>query len=237
MSENDTIIPLSTTPKLVWQRTIILVGRAGAGMRTLANHIAGTNVFPDLPVTESQPEAYEVSCESQCGDYKYTFKLFETNGIDSDVFSNYFMNKRSDSFNLLLFVIRQGGGDHDQGDIRAMVSNLDDRAKEFSALVMTGCEGMQRSERKASLDVFRRDSKLKNFMAKGMYAVGFPEGCSRQDIMEGHEKDLDKLVKDSKEQLSVGDAFFPSSPANFMASWLSAVYNTAASRIRECVIL
>jgi len=179
--------------------------RAGEGKKALANLIAGSEVFP---AASSQSNMYEATCESQCGNYRYTFKLFQTEGNSSDVLRNYFREKKTDSFNLLLFVIRKGEN-HDQ-DVATTIANLDAKVGDYSALVVTGCEDMQQFERETFLDGFRRDSTFRFFNTKRMFAVGFPGDSSQQEL---GDEGLHKLIKNSKQQLSAGDAFFaPSGP-------------------------
>lgn len=216
MSGKETATLLHTNPKSFQQRTILLVGRAGAGKKTLANHIAGSKVFPVLPVAASQSETHEATCISQCGTYVYTFKLFdwELKGNIGEVFSNYYREKKTDGFNLLLFVIRKGQ-DRDCGDVRTILPSLEAKLSKHSALIVTGCEGLQSSQRKAFLDDFRRaDSTFERFMTLGMFAVGFPDSSSGQDMIKEDEEVLRKLVKNSKYSIIAGVAFFDP-PENF----------------------
>lgn len=194
--------------------TILLVGRAGAGKKTLANHIAGSKVFPVLPVAAGPSETYEATCVSQCGKYEYTFKFFdkELKGDIVEVFSNYYREKKSEAFNLLLFVIRKGQ-DRDRDDVRTIIPYLDAKLRKYSALIVTGYEDVPSSQRKAFLDDFRLDSTFESFMTKGMFAVGFPDSSSGQDMIKEDEEVLQKLVKNSKLVITAGEAFFP--PVNF----------------------
>lgn len=183
------------------RRNIYIVGRAEAGKKTLANHIAGSTVFPvplDHRSARLKSKTYEETCDSHCGNYKYTFVLFDTEKTDFDAFSSYL--RQTESVNLFLFVVRKGN--NERQDIRTIISRLDTRIKHYSALVVTGCEDMQPSERNEFLHSLQCDSAFE----KGMFAVGFPESSIQHaEWIKKDEKRLQNLVKESGEALSLQD--------------------------------
>ena len=152
-------------------RTVIVLGVAGSGKRTLVNHIAGQDLFR----SESQGKKGNFHYGSFCRG-KILYRILSID-LGTDNISTVIRDKIQ-TVNLIMFVIAQGSHT-DECHLLMMdtVKGFSHHVGSICALVVTNCDGMKASMREDMLAKIRDDDRLVRLAAitgKGMYAVGFP---------------------------------------------------------------
>ena len=126
--------PLLT--KLLAERNVVILGKVGEGKRAIANHIVGENIFRQ----ESATCQYE---EYWTNDTFNRILIVDTASLQTDYCNPMpYIRKHFQRINLIIFVIAYGRyTDECQRSLTQVIKGLDSRAKSFSTLVITNCEG------------------------------------------------------------------------------------------------
>ena len=198
------------------ERNVVILGKVGSGKKTLVNHILGADVFKRGSAVGASNVCVHWTGEQWKGDTLYRILTVDTEGIQT-VFSNPLppIKKYFQNINLIIFVIANGRyTDESHSSLVQAVNSLHQRAKQFSALVITHCEDLADVERKAIIDEFIHDTRtyqVTAFIGKGTHTVGFPNP-SKQNLkvlyesgIAEDEKTIRKLVDESKNTLDVKD--------------------------------
>ena len=203
----------SQTDTIESERSIVIVGKIGAGKATIANIILGKksfNVGGHGINGLTRPPRATTTTESA----SVNIKLIDTNGpLGVTPIERIFApSKMNDQVNLILFVVRHGtftSEDIEPFEYFIRHVNTPDASK-CSALVLTNCEQISVSGREAAIEDFRKSDNTRDiarFMGKGILAVGFPNlDDTDEDFislfekrMKIDEQKLSQLVSSSRE--------------------------------------
>ena len=198
-------------------RNVVILGKVGSGKRTLGNHIVGENIF-QRESTLGTGNATRHYKERLVGDTFYRILTVDTESLQisySDPLP--FIRDRFQVIHLIIFVVANGRyTDETHNSLMRAVQGFDMRAKPFSTLFITHCEGMTDETRQARLEEFKNDSRSSEvaaFIGKRMLTVGLPDISKvspnlkeiyQKGIAED-EKAIKLLVKECKETLRVQD--------------------------------
>ena len=177
----------------VSKRNIVVLGKTGCGKSTLANKIIchdGTFRVSDSfdtcahlniharnnVVIEGQTLTINVIDTVGFNDTKKGSK--QNQQIIKDI--NKLLKQRvPEGLNLIIFVLRFGRFTDEEYEIFKMLAgSFNDLIKEFSMLVITGCDGKNDKARNDIIKDFRENRKTKPFadiMKKGIFCVGLPD--------------------------------------------------------------
>ena len=199
------------------RRTVVFLGKVGAGKATLANTIAGNVMFKSSDAIDSMTRRVrdnnfaekDISIDSV--HYALSFLLLDTYGLQVVNQTDHINNVTS--VNLILFVYKYGRYTQEENDSLTMAVNmLGEDAKRVSALIITGCEDLSGCGRQRIIKDFKTNpltKQLANFMEKGIYTVGFPDlGSTNEEIRKGYMTTIEKdkaqlwdLVEASEESI------------------------------------
>ena len=194
------------------QLNVVILGNVGTGKKTLGNHIVDKEIFQ--PEGSLGTRKVNTHCEEEVlGDTVYRILTVDTESLETGYFDPLqCIRAQFKMIHLIIFVIANGCyTDESHSSLMHVVRHLDQGA-EFSALVITHCEGITNDHRERIIKDFKSDhrsSKLADFMRKGVYTVGFPESKSPQlkviyqNEVKEDEKIIRELVKGCKKSLSV----------------------------------
>ena len=165
------------------ERRVILLGKVGAGKRTIANRLAAKDLFQTTSVvsTASMTRTPET--------YPATFKRDDITchvlTVDTESLQVGYNNPlpliipKFETINAIIFVIPDGRyTDESHDSLMHAIKHLQHQATHISMLVITHCEGIVEEEREAKVGEFRvneRSSRVAAFMGKGIHTVGFPD--------------------------------------------------------------
>ena len=171
-------------------RSVMVVGKTGAGKSTVSNAIVGEN--PLFKVSGSVS-----SCTDKCkhcdveyteGDTQYRLRVIDTVGLfDTGPQTNketieelkqYLLDNFSKGINLILFVLREGRFTFEERNtFKFLQQNFCEEISAISALVLTNCEMKDEATRSKIIQEFRSNEMTKptaEFLKAGIYPVGFP---------------------------------------------------------------
>lgn len=188
------------------KRTVVILGKVGAGKATLANTITGNTMFRLSDSIDSMTRGVrdnnfaEIDISYSGVHYKMSFLLLDTHGLQA---VNQTDNiKDVTSVNLLLFVYKHGRYTPEENDsLTIAVRMLGEDAKQVSALIITGCEDLSYDGREKIIIDFKTNPSTKeiaDFMGKGIHTVGFPNLAS---VNEQFIKGYMKTIENDKAQL------------------------------------
>ena len=191
-------------------RNVVVVGKTGAGKSSVANQILGLHKFTVKNVASSvtlDVEARSSSFYDESSGTRYNFKVIDTVGVfdtkknNADVITkvkNFFENDSPEGINLVLFVFRKGRfTDEERSTFDYIIKNFSDKISDFSALVLTFCDGENDAANQQFLQSFQNEAAdVVRFMKKGVYMVGFPDLSNmRARIREAMEEDVKEQAK------------------------------------------
>ena len=214
------------------ERNVVILGKVGTGKRTLGNHIVDRKVFQ----SESILGARDVGChynEQRTEDTIYRILIVDTESLEIGYCNPLpYIQERFQTVNLIIFVIANGRyTDESHRSLLHGVKSFYPRAKPFSTLVITHCEGITNETRQDIVDEFRHDprcSKIVEFMGKDLLTVGFPNiskvSPNLRPIYEKgiaeDEKAVRKLVNECNSSLSVSE--FPRQLDTYLSEHFSS---------------
>lgn len=221
------VSPLSSPSKQIYEsmetsptqarRTVVILGKVGAGKATLANAIACNTIFHLSDSIDSMTRGVrkknfqEKDISINGVHYKTSFLLLDTHGFQAVNQTDNIKNVTS--VNLILFVYKNGRYTPEENDsLTIAVRMLGEDAKQVSALIITGCEDLSHDARKKIIMEFKASPSTKevaDFMEKGIYTVGFPNLTSiNEQFIEGYRKTIEEdkaqlwdLVKRSEDAI------------------------------------
>lgn len=199
------------------ERNVVILGAVGSGKRTLGNYIVGENIFQQASTTGTGNANHHFK-QHWAGDTLYRILIVDTKSVQisySDPLP--FIRYNFQVINLIIFVVANGRyTDETHNSLMRVVQGFDMRAKPFSTLFITHCEGMTDEIRRARVEEFKdesRSSEVAAFIGKRMLTVGLPDISKvspnlkeiyQKGIAED-EKAIKLLVKECKEALRVQD--------------------------------
>ena len=144
--------PSEKAPNTFYRATVLL-GRAGVGKRTIVNAITGKETFKVSQSVESMMRKAEPdNKKEQIGDCYCHFALFDTVAQQRPTvydeqsmksFMAFLEEELKGGVGLLVFVLRRGQESEMELDaFRFIIDRLENDVSECSALVVTGCEGL-----------------------------------------------------------------------------------------------
>ena len=192
------------------ERHVVVLGKTGGGKSTVANKILETPNQKEPFIVSHRHIAISASTEAKASitvlkttdGCQYSVKvidtigLFDTSGKSNkeilDVTKEYIREQIPSGVNLILFIHRLGRWtleeqatfDHITRSFRNEISNI-------SALVITGCDGYDKSQKKATIKEFTESKPdIARFMKKGILTVGFQDETKLQEkYRAAHEED------------------------------------------------
>jgi hypothetical protein len=189
---------------VVEERSVLVLGLSGAGISTLSNKLLGIGTDFEkksgfkvaaqfTPVTTkvlSKKENLKYHTESdsnfksEASLREFSVIVHDSPGVFSDKkYSNQVMTALKNDFkfrdaNIIFFVARMGRfSSNDKELFDLMLSYFKEEVSALSALVITGCEGVDEKRRKEIVEEFKTSPLTRHigkFMKKGIFTVGFP---------------------------------------------------------------
>ena len=224
-------------------RSVVVVGKTGAGKSTVANKVLGQKKFDVGNFASSVTSTVHAGCHpfyDQSSRTLYNFKVIDTLGFfdtklkNGDVITKikaFFQNECPEGVNLVLFVFRKGRFTaEERRTFDYIIKNFSNQISDFSALVLTFCDGQSDAANQQFLGSFKSEARnIADFMKKGIHIVGFPDVSNmRPRIREAMEEDikeqtemLQKIVMEADKRCLGKEMFEP----------------TLWEKIRQCVIL
>ena len=200
------------------ERNVVILGKVGSGKKTLGNHIVGKDIFPRGSFVGSSNVGVCFKARRR-DDTLYNILTVDTEDSQT-VYKNPLPSIRQnlERIHLIIFVIANGRytDESHRSLMQTIKSICPERAKPFSALVITHCEGITDVERKrivADFETDRRSSKVTASIGKGIHTVGFPD-LSRlapnlrgiyQSGIEENEKTIRQLVDECDHPLTTAN--------------------------------
>ena len=177
---------------VIHHRNVVVVGKSGSGKSSVANNIAGQDLFKIGHTTESETTRQtHVAVDFRYDNVIYSLKIVDTVGLFDtergkagnqaimDEIKRYFTEKFPEGINLVLFVFKKGNFSEEEKETFAfIISEFKKSVSAMSALVITHCDGMEDDEREDCIRDFRTakvSCDIAGFMQKGIYTVGFPD--------------------------------------------------------------
>lgn len=195
------------------RRNIVVLGKTGAGKSTVANHVAGQNLFEvsDSPASVTMRTNHEEIIFRGSHGVEYNFKVIDTVGVFDHKKTNaavikdikkYFRDKVQEGLSLILFVFKQGRfTPEEKAAFDFIIGHFKEHISQISALVITNCEQKSPAHRQRIVEEFRTHEQTKEiaqFMKKGIFCVGFPQ---IDEIDEEMRPSLEKRIKKDDEIL------------------------------------
>ena len=206
-------LPLSNdSPRFnVVKSNVLIVGKAGSGKSSVANHILGETHFAVSSGVYRQ-EQMNNHKEQQIplkNNTMLNLTVVDTNGFYAGrEFSNkaavkemkWYINKYiSEGISLVLFVCKKGRCTaEDRATFNFIISRFDKYIKDISALVITHCEDETAEERERIIDDFRTNPQTRpiaEFMGKGIITVGFPNMDKNPAYLQMFKASIEKDEK------------------------------------------
>ena len=195
---------------------MVILGNAGAGKKTLGNHLVGQDIF------KIQSGGTDANChykEQRRGNWFYRILTINTISLHTGYCNPLpYIRKHFDKINLIIFAFAYGRyTDECHRSLMCAIQDFHRRAKPFSALVITHCEGITPESRQGIVTEFKSSplsSKVTAFVGKEIHTVGFPDVTKSSSefktlyengIVEDGKK-IRLLVNDCTNSVSVDDA-------------------------------
>ena len=200
------------------RRNVVILGKVGSGKRTLGNHIVGKSIFQRESTLGAGNASYHYA-EDWAGETFYRILTVDTASWQSGYFDPLpFIRNYFQKIHLIIYVVANGRyTDETHNSLMRTVQGFDMRAKPFSALCITHCEGMTAENRRALVEEFEddesRSSEVAAFIGKRIFTVGLPDISTvspsfKETYQKGiaeDEKAIKQLMKECKETLRVQD--------------------------------
>jgi len=157
----------------------------------------------------SEVEACCSTFYDQSSRTRYNFKIIDTLGVfdtkhkNDDVMrkiKTFFQKDCPEGINLVLFVFRKGRFTaEERRTFDYIIGNFSDQISDFSALVLTYCEGQtEDANREFRASLQREARQIVSFMKKGIHMVGFPDVSKMKPRMK---QVMEEEIKEQAEML------------------------------------
>lgn len=178
----------ASTTEQVFERSVVVVGKCGAGKSSVANKLLGENTFKVAASLDGVTEviSHGVTTFSHNGK-KYRLKVVDTVGLFDQRYQNkdtvaniqqYFRETFPDGISLVLVVFSKSRfTEEEQKCLETIVKIFRKEISPLAALVITHCDHMKPESRHKYVEEFRSNqltSGIATFMEKGILTVGFP---------------------------------------------------------------
>lgn len=186
-------------PTKIEERSVLIVGKTGAGKSTLGNHLLKDDKFPvsDSFNSTGHSVSHGVAEGKIEGNARLKCKVVDTVGLfDTTQLSNkkvmkdvklYVNQHLPEGINIVLFVFRKGRFTREEKDTFDFISKRFGKdIRDISALIITHCENDAPEAREQLIHDFHTNTQTSNIaalMGKGIYAVGFPN-TSSDDLLQ-----------------------------------------------------
>lgn len=198
------------------KRNVVVLGKTGCGKSSVANNIAGGDVFEvsDSVAGVTRKTEMTETLLSYGPTEEYTLRLIDTVGLfdhelkAKEIFKDvkdFFKTKVPEGIHLILFVFKDGRfTPEERKTFKYIMENFKGReVSDISALVLTHCENKSQAAREKCVSDFTKHELTRDiakFMGKGLFCVGFPQlDTVEDDLREIYErkamKDVEKLHK------------------------------------------
>ena len=141
------------------ERNVVILGKVGTGKRTLGNHIVGKNIFQSKNVLAARNFDCHYN-EQRTEDTIYRILTVDTESLEIGYCNPLpYIQERFQTVNLIIFVIANGRyTDESHRSLLHGVKSFYPRAKPFSTLVITHCEGITNGRKfpSAAADLLER---------------------------------------------------------------------------------
>lgn len=167
---------------------ILLLGKVGAGKKSIANRIIDEPLFEvrHSMASVSRLPVNELVSKPSSGDY--LVHLLDTIGQYERRSSLSFNELRSkSSIHLVLFVIQNGPVTKQEKEVfTSILKHGPSTLPDISALVVTYCETLDNWARNELIEQYKTDpstSDIVSAMGKGIYTVGFPHPDEMNEVV------------------------------------------------------
>ena len=154
------------------ERNVVILGKVGAGKRTLANRIAGQEIFERKNPLPGVGDVDDCSKKCRIEDTDFNILIVDTESMQTEycdplpVIRSHFVN-----IHLIIFVIANGRyTDESHRSLKDAIKSLS-KAKQCSALVITHCEGITDENRRSIVAEFEATLKVAAFFGKKSFSL------------------------------------------------------------------
>lgn len=190
------------TSKSLPHRSIVVVGRKGAGKSTIGNSLSQTSYYPVGCVLSNKKE-WVVRTSFYGAEEYFTFYMVDTVPHGNTAPDVPF----PENISLVVFVFRHGCFTHEEKDLfENVIRVFNEKLKQILAIVVTGCDNLSDEAKEEYRRNLESDHETRNIAAiaeKGIYCVTLPNKSKlnakqlelyEEDIQESHEQ-MKQLVK------------------------------------------
>lgn len=219
-------------------RSIVIIGRKGAGKSTVGNSLSQTSEFP-IGCVLSNKQSWTSHKSFIHNDTSFSFYMIEK--LPSPALSpkSAFDNESDEvsfpkDISLVIFVFKYGCFTQEERDFfNTIIGNFNDKLRDISALVITGCDDLSEDAKKAYKKKFQDDTEtdtIARVMGKGIYCVTLPDISKiRPNFLEVYEKDIEQSQEMMKDLL---DSCVQTLPLDFLMKQQS----TGSESIRQWIL-
>ena len=160
------------------ERNVVILGKVGAGKKTLGNHIFDKDKFQRESILGARNVGFHFE-EHMRGDRHFRILTVDTESLQNSYNKPLpLIQKHFQAIHLIIFVIANGRYTNEShSSLMQAVKSLPG-ANPFSALVITHCEGITDEERQGIVAEFRSDARtaqIATIIGKEIQTVGFPD--------------------------------------------------------------
>ena len=176
-------------------RSIVIIGRKGAGKSTIGNSLSQSSEFP-VGCILSNKESWTSDKSFTHNGTSFSFYMIENlppvlnpKSIESVAFP--------ENISLVIFVFKHGCFTQEERDFfNTIIGNFNDSLRPISALVVTGCDDLSEDAKEAYVKNFQEETETRaiaEVMGKGIHCVALPDVSKiRPEFFPVYEKDIEQ---------------------------------------------